>query len=154
MTGKEDHVVLRKLKDVKVSEFITPASTARKDSTVKDALLLLKNGPGIISILDDKGKLAGVVNERGLIRLAKHETHFSFSSSDNVWYDALEKENMNMPLWRIMTTKVTSIRPDDSVLTALKLMHTLRSRFLHVVDGDGRLVGLVRVRDIMEKLLK
>jgi CBS domain-containing protein len=33
-------------------------------------------------------------------------------------------------------------------------MHTLRSRFLHVVDSDGKLVGLVRVRDIMEKLLK
>jgi CBS-domain-containing membrane protein len=154
MTGKGDGDATLKLKDVKVIEFIRPASTAKKDDTVSDALSLLKTGPGIVSIVDEKGRLMGAVNERCLIRLAKHEAHFSFSSSDNVWYDSLEKDSVKMPISRIMTTKVTSIRPGDSVLTALKLMHTLRSRFLHVVDADGKLVGLVRVRDIMERLLK
>ena len=49
----------------------------------------------------------------------------------------------------IMTTNVVTIGPTDSVAEARRLMSENRFSHLPVVDGEGRLVGLVTLTDVL-----
>ncbi|MFO7302386.1 MAG: CBS domain-containing protein [Acidobacteriota bacterium] len=50
----------------------------------------------------------------------------------------------------VMTPDVVTIHPFESVRSALELMHRHGVRRLPVVDGDGRLEGLLSLDDILE----
>ena len=45
----------------------------------------------------------------------------------------------------VMTTKVATVSPDNSVRQAAKVMLARRVSGLPVIDDDGRLVGLIRL---------
>jgi WS/DGAT/MGAT family acyltransferase len=49
----------------------------------------------------------------------------------------------------LMTTPPITIRAEDRLSTAWRIMRTRRIRHLPVVDGSGRLVGLVSHRDLL-----
>lgn len=49
-----------------------------------------------------------------------------------------------------MTCSVLSVNPDTSMMKAAKILKENRIRRLPVVDGDGRVVGIVSDRDIKE----
>lgn len=51
----------------------------------------------------------------------------------------------------IMTSPVTTVAPDDSVLDAVKLMLEKRISALPVVTGEGELVGLVSEGDLIRR---
>lgn len=49
----------------------------------------------------------------------------------------------------VMTTDVATLRPDDSVQAAADRLAELRYGAMPVVDGDGRLLGLLRDEDLI-----
>ena len=49
-----------------------------------------------------------------------------------------------------MTAPLVSVRPETSVVEALRLMDTQRIRHLPLVDEAGALRGLIRGRDLLE----
>ena len=53
----------------------------------------------------------------------------------------------------LMTPKVITVQPEDSVASAYDLMLDHRIRHLVVIDGDGDLVGLVTHRDLLRHSL-
>lgn len=53
----------------------------------------------------------------------------------------------------VMTRDVVTIDPDSSVLDAAKLMAAKNVGALPVVDGDGRLVGMLSERDIVRRVV-
>lgn len=53
----------------------------------------------------------------------------------------------------VMTTTLYSCRPEDTVTTALDLMGARNLRRLPVLDGNGRMVGLVTLSDLSRVLL-
>jgi CBS domain-containing membrane protein len=53
----------------------------------------------------------------------------------------------------LMTPKVVSVLPEDSVATAYELMLDHRFRHLVVIDKDGDLVGLLTHRDLLRHSL-
>lgn len=48
----------------------------------------------------------------------------------------------------IMTADVKTVRPEQTIYDAMVLLRELKARHLPVVDGGGKLVGLVTDRDI------
>ena len=52
-----------------------------------------------------------------------------------------------------MTTTVFSCRQEDTVTTALDLMGARNIRRLPVLDGDGRVIGLVTLSDLSRVML-
>ena len=82
-------------------------------------------------IIDNDGKLIGIVTERDLTRcvLAKG-------------LDAKETR-----LEEVMTKNPVTISPDDLAMDALQKMCELGFRHLPIVDGE-RVVGMVSVRDL------
>jgi CBS-domain-containing membrane protein len=139
-----------RIKDLKVRDAMDAAATIQRKAPVKDALAMLKASPGIMAVVDDKGRIMGTVSERSFIKLVKHQTNFPMS--DAIWFDTLDEGRLSLPVESIMNARITTVKPTDDALTALKLMNTTRARFLHVADGDGKVLGIVRVATIIRKL--
>ena len=90
--------------------------------------LMEETGTGGILILDGDEKLVGIVTTR----------------------DLLFENDSTKPLGEIMQKKVISAPPDISLKDAEKLLHDHRIEKLPLVDKDGRVAGLVTLKDIMK----
>ncbi len=103
-----------------------------KSSTALEAAKeMTKSNIGAIVVVDDDGKLAGIVTERDMTRRVL----------------AAELDPKTATLGEIMTGNPDTLSPQDSALDALELMRVREYRHLPVVDGD-RTVGMVSVRDL------
>ena len=89
--------------------------------------LMSETGTGGILILNGEDKLAGIVTTR----------------------DLLFEEHDARPVSEIMQKKVVTASPAISLKDAEKLLHENRIEKLPLVDGDGRVTGLVTLKDIM-----
>jgi len=90
--------------------------------------LVADTGTGGILILNDDERLVGIVTTR----------------------DLLFENNPTRPLGEIMQKKVISAAPDISLKEAEKMLHDNRVEKLPLVDKDGRVAGLVTLKDIMQ----
>jgi IMP dehydrogenase len=83
---------------------------------------------GGILVLDETGKLVGIVTTR----------------------DLLFEEDEQKPISEIMTRKLVTAPRDTSLEQAEKILHQSRVEKLPLVDSDGRLAGLITMKDIMK----
>ena len=90
--------------------------------------LVADTGTGGILILDGNEKLVGIVTTR----------------------DLLFENDLSKPLSEIMQKKVISAVPNISLKDAEKMLHDHRIEKLPLVDKDGRVAGLVTLKDIMQ----
>ncbi len=106
---------------------ITPANT-----TVSEAARLMKQRRvGAIMVVEDD-RLVGVFTERDAVCRVLAEG----------------RDGKATPLSEVMTGNPQTIRPDDSFVHALQMMH--EGRFRHVpVTEEGRPIGMVSARDAM-----
>jgi CBS domain-containing protein len=97
------------------------------------AKLLHANGIGAMPVCELGTRMVGIVSERDLVR--------TFATTE--W-----SELQHLRVRDIMTTRVVSCRPDDSMQTAQELM--IRNNFRHVpVVEAGRVVGMLSMRDTL-----
>lgn len=54
---------------------------------------------------------------------------------------------------RDLMSKAATLRPEDSVARAARVMSETRSSSLPVIDADGRLIGIISHRDITVRLI-
>ena len=121
----------RKIQRVKKAESFIVESPIRMDSahTVGDIKKLVdETGSGGILIVDAEEKLVGIITTRDLL----------FENDDN------------KPVSDLMQKKVITAAPDISLKDAEKLLHDYRIEKLPLVDKDGRVAGLVTLKDIMK----
>jgi CBS domain-containing membrane protein len=141
-----------KTTEISVSELVKPAKTISGDMEIQKALHLMKTeNIDFLSVVDDKQNLIGAVSEANLIKLVKQESPSLIG--DPVWFDSVEQETGKKAVATIMTTGITTIAPHDNIATALRVMNATGYKLLHVVDVTGKLLGIIRMRDIAEKLL-
>jgi CBS domain-containing protein len=113
-----------------------PVVTTPTASLRAAAHQLWEQGVGAAAVLDDRGRVVGIVSERDIVaRLAQ--------GGDP---DALTVD-------QAMTRTVTSARPDDRLLEVVFLMTDAGVRHIPVIDENGRLTGMVSIRDMVRPLL-
>ena len=113
---------------------------ARKDvisvgpnATIADvARLMYASSSGSVVVVSPEGKVIGIFTEKDLSRVV----------SNRVSYDAMVGD--------YMTKNPVTVYADEPVTKAVETMSTHRVRHLPVVDRDGRLVGIVTARDIVD----
>ncbi len=106
--------------------------SVRPDSTVREAARLMReNRVGSVVVLDEAGRLAGILTERDIAYRVVAEGRS---------YDTLVGE--------VMTRDVITIREDATIAEAARLMIGLGVRHLPVVDVNGRVIGVVSLRDL------
>jgi acetoin utilization protein AcuB len=126
---------------VRVAERMTrTVVTVRRDATATTAWALMKvRRFRHLPVVDDRGRLVGIVSDRDLTQVPSTQT------------PAGQGVPTDMPVERIMTAVIVSVRPDDDVAEAARLMWEHKIGALPVVE-NGRLVGIVTEIDLLRML--
>ena len=125
---------------MKVSEVMTrDVATCRVEATLEAAAeLFWKRDCGSIPVIDSNGRLAGIVTDRDVCLGA-------FFSG---------RPLRDVPLTDTMIPTVWTCRADDELAVALRAMKEYRVRRLPVVDGDGRVLGMIGLADLTAAVLR
>jgi CBS domain-containing protein len=111
------------------------AATVSLQATVADAVRsMLSFRVGAVAIVDDQMRVAGIFSERDLMR------RLALSGRD------LEGVSVR----EVMTTPVELATSETGPGEALGTMVDRHFRHLPVVDGDGRLLGMLSIRNVLE----
>ena len=97
------------------------------------AKLMYSHGIGAMPVCEEGNRMVGIVSERDLVRV--------FARTD--W-----SELQYLRARDIMTTRVISCGPEDTMRAAQDLMRTNHFRHLPVVQ-DGRVMGMLSLRDTL-----
>jgi CBS domain-containing protein len=105
--------------------------TASREMSLRDAAVLMRDGDmGSVPVVEG-GKLVGIVTDRDIVVRA-----------------IAEGKDSSSPVGDAMTTEIFSVRPEDFVFEAIRLMGDKQVRRLPVVDESGRLAGIIAFADI------
>ena len=102
-------------------------------------LLLLKNRVSGAPVVDESGKLVGVLSEKDCLRIFANEAFFS--------------QNAGGMVSDYMSTDILTADPDDDVFKTADIFLKNSFRRLPVVD-DGNLVGQISRRDVLQASLR
>lgn len=95
-----------------------------------------------VPVVDATGKLVGIVSHRDLL-------HAAISSATQVSEVERTRHLWKLPIEPIMRTEVQTIGPEDSVRKAAMLMRRSKIGCLPVVDGSGKMVGIISEYDLL-----
>ncbi len=117
---------------IKCREIMTSnVQTATRGQSLRDVAVMMRDGDmGSIPVVED-GKLVGIVTDR-----------------DIVVRSIADGKDADSPVGESMTTEIFSVRPDDFVFEAIRLMGDKQVRRIPVVDDSGGLAGIIAMADI------
>ena len=108
-----------------------------KSTKIREAArLMYEKRIGSVLVVDEEGKLVGIVTERDIV----------FACAQGWNADMHE-------VWEIMSENPVTVKPSDNVVAAMEKMRELGIRHLPVVDDQGKPVGMISFRDIMDLVL-
>lgn len=112
--------------------------TLRGEQTIPEvAAFLTANRIGAAPVVDDEGRLIGMLSERDIMR----------------YVGELGEDTKTRTAAELMTTLVASCTPQSTILDAMLMMTNRRCRHLPVFE-DHALVGLVSIGDLVKARLE
>src|SRR6187401_2639045 len=117
---------------LRCSEIMTRnVKTAAAGSSLGDVAAIMRDGDmGAVPVVDGT-KLIGIVTDR-----------------DIVVRGIAEGASPETPVGDVMTRELFSVRPDDFVFEAIRLMGDKQVRRLPVIDSNGELKGIIAMADV------
>ncbi len=104
-------------------------------STIKEAIeIMSKENVGSVLIFENR-RLVGIFTERDLV-------HYIAKGG-----------NLNEKIGNVMTKNVITLRENESIWKAATIMVEKGIRHLPVVDNDGKVIGVVSIRDALRTIL-
>ncbi len=105
--------------------------TATREMPLREVAAIMRDGDmGSVPVVEG-GKLVGIVTDRDIVVRSIAEG----KDADSSVADA-------------MTTEIFSVKPDDFVFEAIRLMGDKQVRRIPVVDDSGALAGIIAMADI------
>ena len=105
--------------------------TARREMSLTEVAALMRDGDmGALPIVEN-GKLVGIVTDRDIVVRA-----------------VAENKDADTPIGDVMTTEIFSVRPDDFVFEAIRLMGDKQVRRVPIINEAGALVGIIAMADV------
>ncbi len=115
----------------------TPPITIDRDEPVeKAAKLMHENNIGSLIVVDKEGKVEGIITERDLV--------FAIAN---------DKIGKGYPVWMLMTENPLTVNPGTPITEALRIMSEANIRHLPVVDREGKPLGMLSLRDVIEAVI-
>jgi CBS domain-containing protein len=125
--------LVKHLLDVKGRNVISIAP----DASVFDAIKVMADESiGSLVVLDENGKLAGIVTERDYARKVI----------------VMGRSSKDTPVAEIMTTDVLTAASDHTVNACMEIMTERKIRHLPVVE-DGRVIAMVSIGDLVQAII-
>jgi len=114
-----------------------PLVTAKVNTKISEAMdLLLQHKISCLPVIDEHGRLVGIVSDKDIFRLA-HTSPGDF---------------MTHSVWDIMTENVMTALPTDDIYQVAALMTRYRFRHVPIMEKDD-VVGLISIGDIVKAQL-
>lgn len=110
---------------------LMPQAVSVRTPVTEVAELFITSGFREIPVVED-GHISGIISRSGLLKVVQEI-----------------KELQRIPVGEIMSPDVGTVQLDTSVKDAVQLMSTRDVRVLPVVDEQGRIVGIVGIKDIV-----
>ncbi len=131
------------VKDVMTTQVVA----VRRGATFKEmAVTLRRFRVSAFPVVDDEEKVIGVVSEADL--LAKEALADPGVIGGLLHHRDVQKAE-GLTAGDLMTHPAVTVRPDDTVEHAARMMYTLRIKRLPVVDAGGGLVGIITRTDLL-----
>ena len=135
---------------------VSPVITARKSATVREvAKILLEKRISAVPVVDNVGKLVGIVTESDLMRRAEAGTEHPYSwwvhflagdatiAADYVKSHATKVED-------VMTSDVVTATPETPLHEIASLFEEHRIKRVPIIDKVGSLVGIVSRANLIQ----
>ncbi len=132
-----------------IHRFMTIAEQARQIERVKKAESFMVDKPITMTDAHTVGDVKRVVDETGtggILILDKDEKLVGIISTR----DLLFENDDQKPVTAIMSKPVHTALPDTTLKEAERLLHEYRVEKLPLVNADGKVAGLVTLKDIMK----
>lgn len=105
-------------------------------ATVRDALTLMATREVGALLVMEAGELEGIVSERDYARKVI----------------LMGRTSKDTKVGEIMSTSLTTVRPEQTVTDCMELMTDRRIRHLPVVDGN-KVVGVISIGDVVKAVI-
>lgn len=113
---------------------LPPIKSIPNTSTIKEAVdIMQKLKIGSVLIVDDKGKIDGIVTERDVLLKV-------IGIIDDI---------ANTPITEVMTPEPECLQKEDMICFAIHNMHVGGYRHVPIVDADDNPVAMVSIKDVM-----
>src|ERR1700728_3716251 len=142
---EKDETMNAKVRDV----MTTPVVAVKQGASFKEmAALLRKYRVSAFPVLDDDQKVIGIVSEADLLAKEALNADSGGAITAMVHQKELKKAD-GVTAGDFMTSNVVTVKPDDTVEQAARLMYHLQVKRLPVVNAGGCLVGIVSRADLL-----
>ncbi|MEM0378142.1 MAG: CBS domain-containing protein [Thermosphaera sp.] len=115
----------------------TPPVTAEETTPIEEvAKKMFEHDVSSVLVVDSAGRLVGIVTEKDIVGAL-----------------AIGKIGSSIPVARFMKENPITVNPDTPLDEILEKMRRFNIRHLPVVDKDGKPVGMVTQRDLLDVVL-
>ena len=105
--------------------------TANREMSLREVARLMREGDmGAMPVVENE-KLVGIITDRDIVVRA-----------------IAEGKNADTLIGDVMTTEIFSVKPDDFVFEAIRLMGDQQVRRIPVINENGELTGIIAMADI------
>jgi len=104
-----------------------------KNNLAEAASLMSKGGCGALPVLDNEGRVAGIITDRDVC----------------ICVGSRDRKASEITVVEAMSTDVAICHPQDEIHIPLKTMRMRKVRRLPVVTSDGKLVGMLSVSELL-----
>jgi predicted transcriptional regulator len=119
----------------------------KKDATFREmAVALRENRVSAFPVIDDDGKVVGVVSEADMLT---KEAMADSGVLDGLLHRRDQIKARGVTAGDLMTAPVVTVAPEDTVEHAARLMYDRKVKRLPVIDANGHLVGIVSRADVL-----
>ena len=117
---------------MRCSEIMTrDVKTATRDMPLREVAVIMREGDvGSVPVVED-GRLVGILTDRDIVVRA-----------------IADGKDATAPVSDAMTAEIFSVKPDDFVFEAIRIMGDRQVRRIPVVAESGELAGIIAMADI------
>jgi len=135
---------------------VSPAITVTKNASLRDvARILLEKRISAVPVVDDGGKVIGIVTEGDLIHRAeagteRHDPWWLRFLTDDATFAADYVKSHAMKVEDVMTSDVITAFPETPLHEIAMLLEERRIKRVPIVNKDGNLVGIVSRANLIQ----